>query len=312
MALLAPRGPLDAADAQRVEANRVVEISLTSQKTYDAPFGRVEFDALVTEGDGRQLRVPGFWAGLRREHPCQRYAAEENNRMDPLEDSRATCWTLIQSASAGSEVAREQFAERYLGIVRLYLAHRWHGTDMLSELDDAIQEVFLELFREGGVLDAVRERRPDSFRGFLYGVSRNVARRREEEVARRHRRHPAVAIDPERHEAEEASQSRVFDRAWAQAIFRQAGELQRERAEAADASARNRVRILELRHQENMPIREIAMRWGQEAAVLHKEYAKARVEFKTALLNVLSFHYPGLTDAELQEKCLQLIDLLRG
>ena len=84
------------------------------------------------------------------------------------------------------------------------------------------------------------------------------------------------------------------------------------RAEVADESARKRVRILELRHQENMPIREIAVRWGQEAAVLHKEYAKARLEFRSALLKVLSFHYPGLTDAELEEKCLHLIELLRN
>ena len=140
--------------------------------------------------------------------------------MSQPEDSQATCWTLIQSASAGSEEDREQFAARYVAIVRMYLAHRWRGTSMLSELDDAIQEVFLELFREGGVLDVVQERRPNSFRSFLYGVSRNVARRREKDIGRQRRRYPAVDIDPERHEAEEASQSRVFDRAWAQAIFR--------------------------------------------------------------------------------------------
>ena len=232
--------------------------------------------------------------------------------MSQPEDSQATCWTLIQSTSAGSEEDREQFAARYVAIVRMYLAHRWRGTSMLSELDDAIQEVFVELFREGGVLDVIQERRPNSFRNFLYGVSRNVARRREKDVARQRRRYPAVDIDPERHEAEEGSQSRVFDRAWAQAIFRQAGELQRERAEVAGERARKRVRILELRHQENTPIREIAMRWGQKPAELHKEYAKARVEFKSALLKVLALHYPGLTDAKLNAKCLQLIELLRG
>ncbi len=210
------------------------------------------------------------------------------------EDSQATCWTLIQSASAGSEEDREQFAARYIDIVRMFLAHRWRGTSMLPELDDAIQEVFVELFRDGGVLDSVSERRPSSFRSFLYGVSRNVARRREKEVDRRRRRYPAVDIDPERHEADEASQSRVFDQAWARSLFRQAGELQRERAEAAGEHARKRVRLLELRHQENLPIREIAVRWGCKSAALHKEYAKARAEFKSALQrgasNVARFH----------------------
>jgi hypothetical protein len=49
LTLLAPRGPFLAAEVQKVEANHVVEIGLTSQKTYDAPFRDVEFDALVTD-----------------------------------------------------------------------------------------------------------------------------------------------------------------------------------------------------------------------------------------------------------------------
>lgn len=232
--------------------------------------------------------------------------------MSRPEDSQATCWTLIQSASAGSEADREDFASRYLEIVRMYLANRWRGTSMLAELDDAIQEVFLELFREGGVLEVIHDRRPDSFRGFLYGVTRNVARRREKEVARQRRRYPSVDIDPERLEDEEATSSRVFDRAWAHAIFRQAGELQKERAHESGDRARKRLRLLELRHQGNMPIREIAALWGQEAAAVHKEYATARREFKSALLAVLSFHYPGLSDAELSDKSLQLIELIQA
>jgi RNA polymerase sigma-70 factor (ECF subfamily) len=207
-------------------------------------------------------------------------------------------------------VDRDTFASRYLEIVRAYLANRWRGTTMIAELDDAIQEVFLECFRKGGVLDRVQDQPPESFRGFLYGVSRNVARRREKDVARQRQRQPAVDIDAERLEAGESTQSRVFDRAWARALFRQAGELQRENAEAAGERPRRRVRLLELRHQEGLPIREIAARWGEEAAILHKEYARARAEFKSALLEVLSFHYPGFSSAELDGKCLQLIELL--
>lgn len=232
--------------------------------------------------------------------------------MSHPEDSKATCWTLIRSASAGNKAHREAFASRYLDIVRMYLQNRWRGTGMIAELDDAIQEVFIELFREGGVLDAVNDSRPDSFRCFLYGVSRNVARRREKDVARRRRRCPPVALDPERLEGNEASMSRVFDRAWAQSIFRQAGERQKEQAYKADERARKRIRILELRHQSNMPIREIAVLWGQDASAIHKEYAKARVEFRSALLEVLSFHYPGLSDAELDEKSRLMIELLQA
>jgi len=48
---------------QRIEANQVTEISLVSSKTYENPFMEVELDAVVTRPDGKQLRVPAFWAG---------------------------------------------------------------------------------------------------------------------------------------------------------------------------------------------------------------------------------------------------------
>jgi hypothetical protein len=79
LACLALCASLRAAETQKVEANRVVEIDLTSQKAYDAPFREVEFDALVTEPDGRQLRVPGFWAGGRRW--CFRFATGTPGRV---------------------------------------------------------------------------------------------------------------------------------------------------------------------------------------------------------------------------------------
>ena len=86
---------------------------------------------------------------------------------------------MIEQASAGSPQEREAFASRYLEVVRAYLSNRWRGTDMLGELDDAVQEVFLECFREGGVLERVSDRQPTSFHAFLYGVCRNVAKRWE-------------------------------------------------------------------------------------------------------------------------------------
>ena len=51
------------ANESRVEANRVAEVSLVSAKPYANPFMEVELDAVVTRPDGKQLRVPAFWAG---------------------------------------------------------------------------------------------------------------------------------------------------------------------------------------------------------------------------------------------------------
>ena len=49
--------------AASVEANQVAEVALVSSTTYANPFTGAQLDAVVTQPDGTQLRVPGFWAG---------------------------------------------------------------------------------------------------------------------------------------------------------------------------------------------------------------------------------------------------------
>ena len=51
------------APAAPVEANQVAEVALVSGTTYANPFMDAQLDAVVTQPDGTQLRVPGFWAG---------------------------------------------------------------------------------------------------------------------------------------------------------------------------------------------------------------------------------------------------------
>ena len=136
--------------------------------------------------------------------------------------SESTCWTVIRAAAAGSPAEREELARRYLGVVRSYLAARWHGTALREELDDATQEVFVECFRQGGVLDAAGSGRVPGFRAFLYGVIRNVARRFESRPVRAADPLPEIATD-------DASQSRLFDRTWAQAIMAEAGRVAAQR-----------------------------------------------------------------------------------
>ncbi len=45
------------------QANCVTEVTLTTEKTYSNPFMEITLDALVTAPDGRQFKVPAFWAG---------------------------------------------------------------------------------------------------------------------------------------------------------------------------------------------------------------------------------------------------------
>jgi len=204
--------------------------------------------------------------------------------MMPTPDS--TCWTIIRAAAAGNPADREELARRYLGVVRAYLAARWRESSHLADLDDAGQEVFVECFRRGGVLDAASAGRVPSFRAFLYGVIRNVARRFESRSAR------AVEV-PFDLPADEASQSRLFDRTWAESLMAEAAELQRQRAKVLGGEYARRVELLRLRFEEDRPIRTIAEQWGVPSATLHHAYAQARQEFRAILLEVVAFHSPG-------------------
>jgi hypothetical protein len=59
-------GSAQSVEPKKVEVNNVAEINLVSKKTYRNPFQDIELDALITQPDGKQLRVPAFWAGDNR------------------------------------------------------------------------------------------------------------------------------------------------------------------------------------------------------------------------------------------------------
>jgi hypothetical protein len=88
-------------------------------------------------------------------------------RATTMPNAESTCWTIIRAAAAGSLSDREELARRYLGVVRAYLAARWRGTPMRPDLDDSVQEVFVECFRQGGAVEAAGAGRVPSFRAFL-------------------------------------------------------------------------------------------------------------------------------------------------
>ncbi len=209
---------------------------------------------------------------------------------------------MIRAAAAGSPADRDELARRYLGVVRAYLGARWRGSGLRPDLDDAVQEVFVECFRQGGAVDAAASGRVPNFRAFLYGVVRNVARRFE---SRPVRAAGPLADVP----ANEEGLSRLFERTWAQAIMLEAAQLQRRRAGERGPEAVRRVELLRLRFEENLPIRTIAERWGVPAARLHHAYALARQEFRAALLEVVAFHHPS-SPAEVEQEAASLLGAL--
>jgi RNA polymerase sigma-70 factor (ECF subfamily) len=220
----------------------------------------------------------------------------------------STCWTLIDGAAAGAGRDRDEFARRYVPVVRAYLAARWRGGPHVADVEDAVQEVFVECFKPGGVLERAEPSRDGGFRSFLYGVVRHVAQRFEVRRAREDRRQGEADLAAVA--AAEESLSRVFDRAWARALLREAARLQAEHAARTGPEALRRVELLRLRFEDGLPIREIARRWQVDAARLHHDYARARQEFKEALTQLLAFHHPGASPEELERECLGLLALL--
>jgi RNA polymerase sigma-70 factor (ECF subfamily) len=219
-----------------------------------------------------------------------------------MSTQESTCWTVIRAAAAGSPADRDELGRRYLGVVRAYLAARWRGSHLRPDLDDAVQEVFVECFRQGGALEAAEAGRVPSFRAFLYGVVRNVARRFESRPVRAAGPLPEIA-------ANEEGLSRLFERTWAQALMTEAAQLQQRRACERGPEAVQRVELLRLRFEENLPIRTIAARWGVPAARLHHAYALARQEFKAMLFEVVAFHHPG-SRAEVEQEAASLLKAL--
>jgi RNA polymerase sigma factor (sigma-70 family) len=219
---------------------------------------------------------------------------------------------MIQAAGKGSREDRGEFALRYAPAIRSYLGARWKLSPFLRDLEDAVQEVFLECFREGGVLQKADQSRAGGFRAFLYGVMRNVALRFEaQRLARREVATPS-GIGLQEAEGPAETPSRIFDRAWAELVMKEAGERLLDRSKAGDGESQRRVEILRLRFEEGIPIREIARLWAIDPAEVHHQYARARADFRDALLEVIRFHNPSLTPGDAERECAQLLALLQG
>jgi RNA polymerase sigma-70 factor (ECF subfamily) len=220
-----------------------------------------------------------------------------------------TCWTLVESAAAGDRAAREEFGRRYLPVVRAYLHARWSGRLSAEELEDAVQEVFVAFLGEQGVFEKMRPGRDEPFRPLLYGIVLNIALRVEHARVRKLDSPGTESFHADENAASDASLSRVFDRAWAESIMRDAVDKQEETARAHGDGALRRFELLRLTYDERLSMPEIAARWELDAAFLHKELARAKTEFKEALKSVVAFHHPDAPEL-VERECRDLLMLL--
>jgi RNA polymerase sigma-70 factor (ECF subfamily) len=216
---------------------------------------------------------------------------------------------LIEGAAAGNREDREEFARRYEPAVRAYLGARWNGTDHASDIDDAVQEVFLECFRTGGVLERADPDRPGGFRAFLYAVARNVALRLESRRARQMARQAGPGLDPDQIASRERTLSNVFDHAWARSRLREAFALLAENAHAEGESAERRVELLRMHFEQDLALREIARRWDVDEKALYREFDRAKREYRAALEAVVALCHSG-TPGEIERECAELVGLV--
>ncbi|MBN2492326.1 MAG: sigma-70 family RNA polymerase sigma factor [Planctomycetes bacterium] len=208
-----------------------------------------------------------------------------------------TCWTMVRGAASGNPEDRDLFARKYTPVIRSYLEARWRDSPLEGHVDDGVQEVFVECFKEGGVLDCVEEIRLGSFRRFLHGVVRNVALRFEDQQARAREGQAEDGYDFDAIARREETLSKLFDRAWARTVLDEAVAVQVDRAKSLGEAALRRVELLHLRFHEGLPIREIARRWDANPDVLHEQFRQARNEFRAALFEVVAFENPGSAES---------------
>jgi RNA polymerase sigma-70 factor (ECF subfamily) len=216
------------------------------------------------------------------------------------ERADSTCWTLVRSAAAGDPESQAAYCRLYAPVISSYLAARWRRARDHQDVSDGVQEVFMQCFKPGGALGRADSDRPGGFRAFLYGITRNVAGTIEASRARRVREQGGgeeIDLVP----SDDATVSRVFDRAFAQVLTREARRLLAERATPGSPAA-TRLRALELMYEKGLPSREIAKELGLDVGAVYPMLTRARKEFRATLLEVIAVYHPEDTREALEER----------
>lgn len=221
----------------------------------------------------------------------------------------STCWTLVRNAALGDEASRSTYCRIYGPVIRAYLAARWKVPSAHEDVADGTQEVFLQCFKPGGALGRVDEDREGGFRAFLFGITRNVALTLETGRMRHRRESADTPAGLEAVPSLDSTVSQVFDRAFAEALTREARALLASRA-APGSPAAARLRVLELMYESGLPSRDVAKATGLEVAAVYPLLTKARKEFKAALLEVLASYHPTDSREELERRCIDVFSAL--
>lgn len=198
-----------------------------------------------------------------------------------------TSWQLVGLAGTDADGARRAFALRYESFVRRVLAKRWLGTEYGVDFDDAIQDVFVECFKAGGVIEKADPARGASFRTLLFQVTSHVAARFER-TRRRDRAHTHDVTPPDDVPAPDLSGYEAVTREEVSDLVREA---HRRMATHHDAVVRERATLLDRHTCRGESILSIAGGDHAAAARLHREHSKAKKEWKAYLVEVVKGEY---------------------
>jgi RNA polymerase sigma factor (sigma-70 family) len=213
-------------------------------------------------------------------------------------------WNLIRRAADGDAHAREQFVEAYAPVIRATMTKLRWGHSPTQDIDDAIQDTFVDLLRPRGALERFDPKRCPSFLAYLRGVVRNIARRRARQASRARERQVQPAVIG-RIPSLTRSASRAHEVKLAEARVRTAWK--RWARSAKNEYQRLRVWILEQRFHEGKGIAEMARDRGLCPAVVDYHYRFALRELRKTLRKVIREQEPS---ARVDEEILSIFMLL--
>jgi len=216
-----------------------------------------------------------------------------------------TRWSVVLGAVAGDPADRDRFCVLYEPVIRAYLGARWRVPHQNQEVSDGVQEVFVECFKDRGALGRLDPGRSGGFRAFLYGVTRATAIAIERKSSRRTRDKTLHGSDLRFVQRTQATLSQAFDKAWARMIGREAGRLVAERAKKHRGGI-EKVKCLELRFVRGLPPRDIAVEMECPVERVYELLKLAKLEYRSALLEVVGSYSPTASEKELEDKCREL------
>ena len=223
-----------------------------------------------------------------------------------------TCWDLIEQAASGDHVGQQEFTQLYMPLVKRYLQERWKSSRLAQEIEDAVQEVFVECIRDRGILQQVDPGRGTSFRAFLLGATRNVARRIERKAMGKHAHDQEVTSFLDGIESNEERLTQLFEKDWAQAALRGASQLHQDRATEKGGNALVRWQVLGYHFGEGLTAPAIAERIQADVSNVHKWLSRGRQDFAECLHHVVARQFREGTPAEeIQLECQRMLDALK-